>query len=69
MVMWWTTDCADRLQKRQAMLAIEANLVLPIFLHPLSIQLRPAKIFNTPSHHRVHHGSNPAQIDTNFVAP
>jgi len=23
-------------------------------------------IFNTPSHHRVHHGSNPKQIDTNF---
>src|SRR5690606_37833729 len=24
------------------------------------------KLFNTPSHHRVHHGRNPAQIDTNF---
>lgn len=23
-------------------------------------------IFNTPSHHRVHHGRNPKQIDTNF---
>ena len=23
-------------------------------------------IFNTPSHHRVHHGSQPEQIDTNF---
>ncbi|MEE4317714.1 MAG: sterol desaturase family protein [Erythrobacter sp.] len=23
-------------------------------------------VFNTPSHHRVHHGSNPAYLDTNF---
>lgn len=23
-------------------------------------------VFNTPSHHRVHHGSNPGQLDTNF---
>lgn len=23
-------------------------------------------IFNTPSHHRVHHGSNPAYIDKNY---
>jgi sterol desaturase/sphingolipid hydroxylase (fatty acid hydroxylase superfamily) len=28
---------------------------------------RPVElIFNTPSHHRVHHGSNPEYLDTNY---
>lgn len=40
------------------------------FLHTTKIdKLGPLeKIFNTPSHHRVHHGKNPKQIDTNFGA-
>ncbi len=38
------------------------------FLHTEAVgKLGPLEwVFNTPSHHRVHHGSNPAYLDTNF---
>lgn len=51
-----------------ALIAIEANLVYQFFLHTEAYNAPKwyGKIFNTPSHHRVHHGSNEAQIDRNF---
>lgn len=38
------------------------------FLHTEAVgKLGPLEwVFNTPSHHRVHHGSNPDYLDTNF---
>jgi len=39
-------------------------------LHTESVKKLPKPIeaiFNTPSHHRVHHGSNPAYLDTNYA--
>ncbi len=47
---------------------IAINLLYQFFLHT---ELVPKlgwveNIFNTPSNHRVHHGSNPAYIDKNF---
>lgn len=46
-----------------------ANLRFQFFLHTEVVGRLPAPIeliFNTPSHHRVHHGSNPQYLDKNF---
>ena len=45
------------------------SLVYQFFIHTTLVQQLPAPIefvFNTPSHHRVHHGSNPGCIDRNY---
>lgn len=45
------------------------SLVYQFFIHTTLIDKLPAPIefvFNTPSHHRVHHGRNPGYIDTNY---
>lgn len=51
------------------LLAIEINLFYQFFVHTETIGNLGwyEKVFNTPSHHRVHHGSNPEQIDRNFA--
>lgn len=45
------------------------NLIYQYWVHTEIIGRLPAPmeaIFNTPSHHRVHHGSNPQYIDKNY---
>ena len=45
------------------------SLVYQFFIHTTLVgRLHPAieYLFNTPNHHRVHHGRNPAYIDTNY---
>ncbi|PCC98011.1 sterol desaturase family protein [Halopseudomonas pelagia] len=45
------------------------SLVYQFFIHTTLVgRLHPAieYVFNTPNHHRVHHGRNPAYIDTNY---
>ncbi|PIQ38851.1 MAG: sterol desaturase [Thalassolituus sp. CG17_big_fil_post_rev_8_21_14_2_50_53_8] len=54
----------------QAVIALELNLFFQFFVHTEVVRKLPhwfEFVFNTPSHHRVHHGSNPKQIDTNFA--
>ncbi|GIV38467.1 MAG: C-5 sterol desaturase [Thermonema sp.] len=49
----------------------EIGFYYQMFIHTKTIgKLHPVIefIFNTPSHHRVHHGSNPAYIDKNYGA-
>lgn len=49
--------------------AYALSLVYQFFIHTTLIErLHPAIefVFNTPNHHRVHHGKNPDCIDTNF---
>jgi sterol desaturase/sphingolipid hydroxylase (fatty acid hydroxylase superfamily) len=49
--------------------AFSANLVYQFFLHTERIDRLPRPIefvFNTPSHHRVHHGSDPLYLDRNY---
>ena len=44
------------------------NLIYQFFLHTEVVRTLPRPIeliFNTPSHHRVHHGSNPPYLDRN----
>ncbi|GDY26322.1 sterol desaturase [Agarivorans sp. Toyoura001] len=45
------------------------NLGLQFFVHTQAIKsLGPLEwLFNTPSHHRVHHGRNPQYIDKNYA--
>ncbi|PKM04496.1 MAG: sterol desaturase family protein [Gammaproteobacteria bacterium HGW-Gammaproteobacteria-6] len=46
------------------------SLVYQFFIHTTLVgKLHPAieYVFNTPNHHRVHHGRNPAYIDTNYA--
>ena len=67
-VIWWVPMALIGFDKDWATIAIELNLAYQFFLHtetksPLN---KLGAVFNTPSHHRVHHGSQPAQIDTNY---
>ena len=46
------------------------NLVYQFFVHTETIKKlpRPAEfLFNTPSHHRVHHGADPIYLDRNYA--
>ncbi len=55
--------------RMHAIVALEVNLFYQFFIHTEVVRKLPAWfefVFNTPSHHRVHHGRNPKQIDTNF---
>ena len=50
-------------------IAYALSLVYQFFIHTTVIDKLPAPfewIFNTPSHHRVHHGRNPGYIDRNY---
>jgi len=54
---------------RWVWLALSLNLAYQFFVHTQMVgRLHPwvEAIFNTPSHHRVHHGRNPAYIDCNY---
>jgi sterol desaturase/sphingolipid hydroxylase (fatty acid hydroxylase superfamily) len=53
----------------QIMVANLLVLVYQTWIHTQRIQRLPhwfEAVFNTPSHHRVHHGSNPRYLDANF---
>lgn len=46
------------------------NLVYQFWIHTEAIRRLPAwveAVFNTPSHHRVHHGRNPRYLDANYA--
>ncbi len=46
------------------------NLIYQFWIHTEAIDRMPRwfeAVFNTPSHHRVHHGSNPRYLDANYA--
>ncbi|MFS3130130.1 sterol desaturase family protein [Nocardioides sp. Bht2] len=50
--------------------AFSFNLIYQFFVHTETIDRLPRPIefiFNTPSHHRVHHGSDPEYLDRNYA--
>ena len=56
-------------EPRWVLFALSLNLAYQFFVHTQWIGKLPAPIefiFNTPSHHRAHHGRNPAYIDKNY---
>ena len=67
-VFWWLPLALIGFEKDWVILAIEANLAYQFFLHTETVKrLGPLEwVLNTPSHHRVHHGCNEKQVDTNF---
>lgn len=49
--------------------AFSVNLIYQFFVHTEMIDRLPRPVefvFNTPSHHRVHHGSDPEYLDRNY---
>lgn len=68
-LLWWLPLALIGFDRMAVVLAIELNLFYQFFLHTEVVGRLPRwfeAVFNTPSHHRVHHGRNPGQIDTNF---
>ena len=67
-VFMWVPLALIGFDRDWALIAIEGNLVYQFFMHSEVFNAPRwwGKVFNTPSHHRVHHGRNPAQIDRNF---
>jgi sterol desaturase/sphingolipid hydroxylase (fatty acid hydroxylase superfamily) len=67
-VIWWLPLAIIGFDKNWTLIAIELSLAYQFFLHTEMIgRLGPIeRVFNTPLHHRVHHGCKPEQIDTNF---
>lgn len=51
------------------MLSYTINLIYQFFVHTEAVRtLGPLEwLLNTPSHHRVHHGSNPEYLDKNYA--
>ena len=50
--------------------AIALNLVMQFWQHTRSIRRLPRwfeAVFNSPTHHRIHHATNPAYLDKNFA--
>jgi sterol desaturase/sphingolipid hydroxylase (fatty acid hydroxylase superfamily) len=49
--------------------AAQLNLLYQYWIHTEAIDRLPRpveQVFNTPSHHRVHHGANPQYLDKNY---
>jgi len=67
-VVWWIPLALIGFEKNWTLIAIELSLAYQFFLHTEMIDRLGIfeRLFNTPSHHRVHHGCKPEQIDTNF---
>lgn len=69
LLIWWIPSAVIGFDKQVVLLAMELNLLYQFLLHtemPSRLNMF-GKILNTPSHHRVHHGSNATQIDRNFA--
>jgi len=69
-LLWWMPIALIGYDKFSVIIMMEIITAYQFFLHTSTIdKLGPFEsIFNTPSHHRVHHGKNPMQIDKNFGA-
>lgn len=67
-VLWWIPLAIIGFDKNWALIAIEASLAYQFFLHTEVFKRWGVfeYVMNTPSHHRVHHGCKPDQIDRNF---
>lgn len=67
-VLWWIPLAIIGFDKSWALIAIEASLAYQFFLHTEVFKRWGVLeyVMNTPSHHRVHHGCKPDQIDRNF---
>lgn len=69
LLIWWMPVALIGFDKEEVLLIMEINLLYQFLLHTEmpSVLDKFGKILNTPSHHRVHHGSNETQLDRNFA--
>lgn len=68
--MFWLPLAALGFAPWAIFLAFSCNLIYQFFTHTELIGRLPAPIefvFNTPSHHRVHHGSDEEYLDRNYA--
>ena len=69
-LIWWLPIALLGFDKNLVLAAMEINLLYQYLLHtelPTPRLNKLGGVLNTPSHHRVHHGCNSAQIDKNFA--
>jgi len=66
--LFWTPLCIAGFPAAMVMLMDTLVVYYTFFIHTETIGKLGwfEKVFNTPSHHRVHHSVNPAYIDKNF---
>ncbi|WP_281212867.1 sterol desaturase family protein [Shewanella insulae] len=69
MWLFWLPLVVVGFDPKWVVFAVLLNLGLQFFVHTQAIKtLGPLEwVFNTPSHHRVHHGRNPQYIDKNYA--
>ncbi|MFB9217002.1 sterol desaturase family protein [Vibrio sinaloensis] len=69
MWLFWVPLVIIGFEPKWVVFVVLLNLGLQFFVHTQWIdKLGPIeKVFNTPSHHRVHHGTNPQYIDKNYA--
>lgn len=69
MWMFWLPLVVIGFDPKWVVFVVLLNLGLQFFVHTQAVKtLGPIEwIFNTPSHHRVHHGRNPQYIDKNYA--
>jgi sterol desaturase/sphingolipid hydroxylase (fatty acid hydroxylase superfamily) len=67
--LFWVPLILIGFSPKMVMIALALNLIYQYFIHTQCVdRLHPAIefFFNTPSHHRAHHGRNPQYIDKNY---
>ncbi|MEW5681679.1 MAG: sterol desaturase family protein [Pseudomonadota bacterium] len=69
MWLFWTPMILLGFAPAVVFAVVAINLAFQFFVHTQSVRRlgRLEWLFNTPSHHRVHHACNPAYIDKNFA--
>ncbi|HEV8508565.1 MAG TPA: sterol desaturase family protein [Chitinophagaceae bacterium] len=70
-VLFWIWMPLIGFSPMMTFLSIEVCLLYQVFLHTETVRTLPSfieNIFNTPSHHRVHHSSNLKYLDRNHGA-
>lgn len=68
--LFWLPLAFLGFEPTHVILCVTVSLVFQFFVHTQSIGKLPGiieAVFNTPSHHRVHHARNPQYIDRNYA--
>lgn len=67
--LFWTPLCLVGFPPLLVLFQISVNQTYQYFIHTEHVRRLPRWVefvFNTPSHHRVHHASNPRYLDANY---
>ena len=69
MWLFWLPLAFLGFEPKNIIAVVAINLGFQFFVHTETVGKLgwPEKVFNTPSHHRVHHARNPKYIDRNYA--